>query len=224
MWSLPEDAEPEPEVEAEPVLPAFDIALAALASGLGPSASSGSGSACLGSGIDFGRENVLEGGVDFGSAHANFGGGHTGLGLGSGSIGLRVGRTDFGLGSADLGNGSGIGSGEPPLSPTEAEMFRVLCVCPDWEEKEVGEKDDMCMDGQDQDAGGQHEDAEGERDHNSDNQCEDADADADVDVEIVEEELRSLKDGRSLRRSKRVADAVARTRGVRPRMRGPRHA
>lgn len=227
IWSLPEDAEPEPEVEAEPVLPAFDIALAALASGLVPSASSGSGSACLGSGIDFGTGNALGSSVDFGSARASFGGGHTGLGLGSGSAGLRVGRTDFGLGSADLGNGSGIGSGEPPLSPTEAEMFRVLCVCPDWEEKEVSEKDDMCMDGQDQDAGDRHGDADGERDHNSDNQCDrdtDADADADVDVEIVEEEPRSLKDGRSLRRSKRVADAAARTRGVRPRMRGPRHA
>lgn len=209
------------------MLPAFDIALAALASGLVPSASSGSGSACLGSGIDFGTGNALGSSVDFGSARASFGGGHTGLGLGSGSAGLRVGRTDFGLGSADLGNGSGIGSGEPPLSPTEAEMFRVLCVCPDWEEKEVSEKDDMCMDGQDQDAGERHEDADGEHDHSSDSQCDkdtDADADADVDVEIVEEEPRSLKDGRSLRRSKRVADAAARTRGVRPRMRGPRHA
>jgi hypothetical protein len=230
VWSLPEDAEPEAEVEAEPVLPAFDIALAALASGLGPSASSGSGSACLGSGIDFGRGSALGGGVDFGSAHTSLGGGHTGLGIGSGSISLRVGRTDFGPGSADLGNGSGTGSGEPPLSPTEAEMFRVLCVCPDWEEQEVGEgceKDDVCMDGRDQGVGGRHEDADSERDYNADNHCDkdtDADADADVDVEIVEEEPRSLKDGRSLRRSKRVADAVARTRGVRPRMRGPRHA
>ncbi|KAG1723571.1 hypothetical protein EDB19DRAFT_1859018 [Suillus lakei] len=119
----------------------------------------------------------------------------------------------------------------PPLSPTEAEMFRVLCVCPDWEEKEVGEgceKDDVCMDGRDRNA---HQNPDrrdqnaGERDANADNQCDkDTDADVDVDVEIVEEEARSLKDGRSLRRSKRVADAVARTRGVRPRMRGPRHA
>lgn len=224
VWSLPEDAEPEAEVEAEPVLPAFDIALAALASGLGPSASSGSGSACLGSGIDFGRGSAL-GSVDFGSARASFGGGHAGLGIGSGSTGLRVGRTDFGPGSADLG--SETGSGEPPLSPTEAEMFRVLCVCPDWEEKEVGEKDDVYMDGRDQDAGERHEDADGERDHNADNRCDkdtDADADVDVEVEVAEEEPRSLIDGRSLRRSKRVADAVARTRGVRPRMRGPRHA
>ncbi|KAG2157018.1 hypothetical protein DEU56DRAFT_721999 [Suillus clintonianus] len=113
---------------------------------------------------------------------------------------------------------------EPPLSPTEAEMFRVLCVCPDWEEKEVGEGD-VRMDGQDQNAGECCQDADGERDDNADNSCDkDADADVDVDVEIVEEESRSLKDGRSLRRSKRVADAVARTRGVRPRMRGPRHA
>jgi hypothetical protein len=100
-------------------------------------------------------------------------------------------------------------------------MFRVLCVCPDWEEKEVGE-DDVSMDGRDQDA-------DSERDHTTDNQCDrdmdaDADAEGDVDVEIVEEEPRSLKGSRSLRRSKRVADAVARTRGVRPRMRGPRHA
>lgn len=220
VWSLPEDTEPEAEVEAEPVLPAFDIALAVLASGLGPSASSGNGSACLGSGIDFGS------GVDFGSARASLGSGHTGLGVGSGSTGLGVGRTDFGPGSADLGNGHGTGSGEPPLSPTEAEMFRVLCVCPDWEEKEGGE-DDVCMDGRDQDAGERDQDVDGERDHNADNQCDkytDADADGDVDVEIMEEEPRSLKDGRSLRRSKRVADAVARTRGVRPRMRGPRHA
>lgn len=103
-------------------------------------------------------------------------------------------------------------------------MFRVLCVCPDWEEKEVGEGD-VRMDGQDQNAGECCQDADGERDDNADNSCDkDADADVDVDVEIVEEESRSLKDGRSLRRSKRVADAVARTRGVRPRMRGPRHA
>jgi len=213
VWSLPGDAEPEAEIEAEPVLPAFDIALAALASGLGPSASSGSGSACLGSGIDFGN------GVDFGSARVSLGSGHTDLSIGSGSTGLGVGRTDFGPGGADLGNGTV--SREPPLSPTEAEMFRVLCVCPDWEEKEVGE-DDVSMDGRDQDA-------DSERDHTTDNQCDrdmdaDADAEGDVDVEIVEEEPRSLKDSRSLRRSKRVADAVARTRGVRPRMRGPRHA
>ncbi|KAG1863584.1 hypothetical protein DFJ58DRAFT_725007 [Suillus subalutaceus] len=222
VWSLREDAEPEAEVEAEPVLPAFDIALAALASGLGPNASSGNGSACLGNGIDFGS------GVDFGSARASLGSEHTGLDIGSGSTGLGVGCTDFGPGSADLGNGHGTGSGEPPLSPTEAEMFRVLCVCPDWEEKEVGE-DDIWMDGRDQDAGERDQDVDSERDHNTDNQCDkdtdaDADADGDVDVEIVEEEPRSLKDGRSLRRSKRVADAVARTRGVRPRMRGPRHA
>lgn len=228
-WSLPEDAELEPEVGVEPVLPAFDIALAALASGLGPSASSGSVNACLGSVIDFGRGSALGSGADFGSARASLGGGHTGLGIGIGCTGLRVGRTDFGPGSADLGNGSGTGSGEPPLSPTEAEMFRVLCVCPDWE-KEVDEgceKNDVCMDGRDQDAGRRPEDADGERDHNADGQCDkdtDAEADTNVDVEIVEEESRSLKDGRSLRRSKRVADAVARTRGVRPRMRGPRHA
>lgn len=227
VWSLPEDVEP--EAEAEPVLPAFDIALAALASGLGPCASSGSGGACLGSGIDFGRGC----GVDYGSARAGLGlgigSGSTGPCLGIGSTGLGIGRTDFGPGSADLGNGSG--GGESPLSPTEAEMFRVLCVCPDWEEKESGEgceKDDVCMDGRDQNA---HQNPDrrdqnaGERDANADNQCDkDADADVDVDVEIVEEEARSLKDGRSLRRSKRVADAVARTRGVRPRMRGPRHA
>ncbi|KAG1859447.1 hypothetical protein C8R48DRAFT_774781 [Suillus tomentosus] len=48
LWILHEDAEPEAEVKAEPVLSAFDITLAALASGLGPSASSGSGSARLG--------------------------------------------------------------------------------------------------------------------------------------------------------------------------------
>ncbi|KAG2032229.1 hypothetical protein BDR03DRAFT_970743 [Suillus americanus] len=215
VWSLPEDAEPEAEVEAEPVLPAFDIALAALASGLGPNTSSGNG-------IDFGS------GVDFGSARASLGSGHTGLDIGSGSTGLGVGRTDFGPGSADLGNGHGTGSGEPPLSPTEAEMFRVLCVCPDWEEKEVGE-DDVCMDGRDQDGSERDQDVDSERDHNTDHQCDkdtdaDADADGDGDAEIVEEEPRSLKDGRSLRRSKRVANAVARTRGVRPRMRGPRHA
>lgn len=210
VWSLPEDAEPDAEVEAEPVLPAFDIALAALASGLGPSASSGSRGACFGSGIDFGNGS----GIDFASARAGLGSGHTGLGIGSGSTGLGVGHADFGPGSADLRNGHVTGSGEPPLSPTEAEMFRVLCVCPDWEEKEG----DVYMDGRDQDA-------DGERDHNADNQCDkDMDADADVDVEVAEEQLRSLKDGRSLRRSKRVADAVARTRGVRPRMRGPRHA
>lgn len=228
VWSLTEDPEPEANVEAEPVLPPFDIALAALASGLGPNAASGSGSACLGSGIvDFGR------GVVLGSAglESDLGIGSTSLGIGSGSTGLGSGHadfgprsTDYGPGSADLGNGSGPGSGEPPLSPTEAEMFRVLCVCPDWEEKEVGEGD-VRMDGQDQNAGECCQDADGERDDNADNSCDkDADADVDVDVEIVEEESRSLKDGRSLRRSKRVADAVARTRGVRPRMRGPRHA
>ncbi|KAG2150649.1 uncharacterized protein EDB93DRAFT_1083921 [Suillus bovinus] len=183
--------------------------------------SSSSGSACLVSEIDFERGSILGSGVDFGSARASSGSEHTSLGIGSGSTGLRVGRTDFGPGSADLGNGHGIVSGELPLSPTEAEMFRVLCVCPDWEEKDLGEgyaKGDVCMDARDQDA-------DGEPDDNADDQCDkDTDADADVDVEIVEEEPRSLKDGRSLRRSKRVADAVARTRGVRPRMRGPRHA
>lgn len=219
VWSITEDAEP----EAESVLPAFDIALAVLASGLGPSTSSGSGSACLGSEIDFGRGSVLGSSVDFGSPRASLGSGHTSTG--SGSTGLRVGRTDFGPGSADLGNGHGIGSGEPPLSPTEAEMFRVLCMCPDWEEGEGYAKGDVFMDTRDEDAGERDEDADGERDDNAGHRCDkDTDADADVDVEIVEEEARSLKDGRSLRRSKRVADAVARTRGVRPRMRGPRHA
>lgn len=155
------------------MLPAFDIALAALASGLGPS---------LGCGVD--------------SVSTVFGAGSAGLG--SGSTGFGAGCTGFEPASADLGPGSG----ELPLSPTEAEMFRVLCVYPDWEEKEDCEKDGQC-----------DQDADIERDQ-----------DADVDVEIVEEEPRSLKDGRSLRRSKRVADAVARTRGVRPRMRGPRHA
>lgn len=210
VWSLPEDAEPGAEVEAEHVLPAFDIALAALASGLGPSASSGSG--C---GIYFGRGSVLEGGIDFGNERAS---------LGSGTTGLGVGCADFGLRSADLGIGHGTGSGEPPLSPTEAEMFRVLCVCPDWEEKDVG---DVRMDGRDQDASERDQDAnnDNEHDRSADNQCDkDTDADGDVDVEIVEEESRSSQNGRSLRRSKRVADAVARTRGVRPRMRGPRHA
>ncbi|KAG2106799.1 uncharacterized protein F5147DRAFT_578544 [Suillus discolor] len=173
-------------------------------------------SACLGSEIDFERGSVLGSSVDFGSPRASLGGGHTSIG--SGSTGLRVGRTDFGPGSADLGNGHGIGSGEPPLSPTEAEMFRVLCMCPDWEEGEGYAKGDVFMDVRD-------EDADEERDDNVGHQCDkDTDADADVDVEIVEEEPRSMKDGRSLRRSKRVADAVARTRGVRPRMRGPRHA
>lgn len=106
-------------------------------------------------------------------------------------------------------------------------MFRVLCMYPDWEEGEGYAKGDVFMDARDEDAGERDEDADGERDDNAGHQCDkdtDADADADVDVEIVEEGPRSLKDGRSLRRSKRVADAVARTRGVRPRMRGPRHA
>jgi len=102
------------------------------------------------------------------------------------------------------------GDTESPLSPTEAEMFRVLCVCPDWEEEE-GEEDvspdplamcDSTMTCTDVDAD------------------VDADGDVNVDVEVVEEEQRSLKDGRLLRRSKRVADAAARTR----RTRGPRHA
>ena len=143
----------EPEAEPEPVLPPFDIALAELASGLGPS----------------------------------------------------LGVLNMNMNVATLS-----GDTESPLSPTEAEMFRVLCVCPDWEEEE-GEEDispdplAMC---------------------DSTMTCTDVDADADadgdvnVDVEVVEEEQRSLKDGRLLRRSKRVADAAARTR----RTRGPRHA
>jgi len=137
--------------------------------------------------------------------------------------------------SSGLGSGLGVaasppgpggvsdsdsGGAEPPLSPTEAEMFRVLCICPDWEEKdEEGEEESTDY----------HKGADVDVDVDVDIDI-DIDGDVDVDVEAVEEEPepelelepRSSKDGRSLRRSKRVADAAARTRTRRTR--GPTHA
>lgn len=120
--------------------------------------------------------------------------------------------------NADLrpdNGGAGVGT-EPPLTPTEAEMFRVLCVCPEEEEEEEEESLDCEMGPTDP----LRADVDVDTDIN-------VDGDGDVDVEVVEEELepeqRSLKDGRSLRRSKRVADAAARTHAMR-RTRGPRHA
>jgi hypothetical protein len=123
---------------------------------------------------------------------------------------------------------SGGGDAESPLSPTEAEMFRVLCVCPDWEEKEEEEEEEeeegVCPDSGMNPAVvscGHDTDPDPDIDIDVDG---DGDVDVDVDVEAVEEEPRSLKDGRSLRRSKRVADAAARTTRAVRRTRGPRHA
>lgn len=122
--------------------------------------------------------------------------------------------------NADLrpGIGGAVAGTELPLTPTEAEMFRVLCVCPEEEEEEEESPD--CEMGP----------TDLLRKHDADVDVDidiNVDGEGDVDVEVVEEETepepRSLKDGRSLRRSKRVADAAARTHTMR-RTRGPKHA
>ncbi|KAH7916036.1 hypothetical protein BJ138DRAFT_1109173 [Hygrophoropsis aurantiaca] len=49
----------------------------------------------------------------------------------------------------DPRSGEGITAGtgvDSPLSPTEAEMFRTLCVCPDWEGEEIAETAELEVD------------------------------------------------------------------------------
>lgn len=165
VWILCE----EPMAEPESVLPAFDMALAELATGLGPN--------------------------------------------------LGVLNMNMNMNAPCLPGESG--DAESPLSPTEAEMFRVLCVCPDWEEKEEEEEEEAeCGSPNPLSMCDLTVPSECDKDDTDADADVDVDIDVDVDVEVVEEEPRSLKDGRSLRRSKRVADAAARSR----RTRGPRHA
>ncbi|KAG9318432.1 hypothetical protein JVU11DRAFT_523 [Chiua virens] len=74
---------------------------------------------------------------------------------------------------------------EMPLSPTEQEIFRALCVHPDWETEEAGT----------------------------------ASNEEKVDTTLK----RGSPMEKPLRRSRRVADAAARSRVAPPRIRGPRH-
>ncbi|KAL4067574.1 hypothetical protein J3A83DRAFT_4097400 [Scleroderma citrinum] len=74
---------------------------------------------------------------------------------------------------------------ETPLSPSEQELFRTLCVYPDWESEEVEVVDNESL------------------------------------TESCEARSREEK---PLRRSRRVANAAARSRAVRLRTRGPRHS